>query len=126
MASQLSTSIKQYEYWFRITLGLEVHITKASLDVVHNRNNDSNYNGLPDNPVDLYQYLDQNYRKLFEKLLKTNVLFQHQFDLLFPANGQTDSSKWDIPLIVIVIRNCVNIPPPTNVVLLKQENFAIG
>jgi len=114
MSSQLSTNVKQHQYWFRISLALEIHITKALLDVVHNRNNDPTYNGLSEIPVALYQYLDQNYRQTFRGLLKKGILNQDQFDLLFPTNGQTDSSKWDITLIVIVIRYCVNIPPPTN------------
>ena len=114
MGSQLSAEVKPYEYWLRVTLALEVHVQTALLDVVHNRNNDPSYQGLPDSPVHLYQYLYQNHYGSFQRLLKKNILKPDQFNLLLPANGQTDSSKWDITLIVLIIRNCTNIQPPIN------------
>ena len=129
MGSQLSTDVKQHEYWLRFILALEVHVTKALLDVVHNRNNDPSYRGLPELPVDLYNYLNQNFRKCFLTLLQYKTLNQDQFDLLLPVNGHTDSSKWDITLTVVIIRNCVKIPQPIygwNQVAAGDNSIAAG
>jgi len=114
MGSQLSVEVKQHEYWLRLILALEVHVTRALLDIVHNRNKDPGYQGLPEKHVDLYNYLKRNHNSILQQLKKNKVLNKYQLDLLLPANGQTDSLKWDITLIVIVIRYCVNIPPPIN------------
>ena len=54
----------------RIILALEVHVTKALLDVVHNRNNDPSYQGLSENDVDLYNYLKRNHISIIQQLLK--------------------------------------------------------
>jgi len=114
MGSKLSAEVNQHKYWLRLILALEVHVSRALLDVVQNRNKDSSYQGLPEKHVDLYNYLKRNHNSIIQQLKKNKILNEDQLDLLFPANGQTDSSKWDITLIVIVIRYCVNIPPPTN------------
>ena len=57
----------------RIILALEVHVTKALLDVVHNRNNDPSYQGLSENDVDLYNYLKKNHNSILQQLLKLVV-----------------------------------------------------
>ena len=49
------------------------------------------------------------------KLKKKRILKQDQIDLIFPKDKKTDSSKFDITLICILIRNCCDrLPPPVN------------
>ena len=64
MGSHLSAEVKPHEYWLRVILALEVHVTRALLDVVHNRNNDPSYQGLPENDVDLYNYLKKHHNSI--------------------------------------------------------------
>ena len=46
------------------------------------------------------------------KLCKKGVLSKDQMLLIFPPNQQTHSEKFDTTLLVLLIRNCTNIPPP--------------
>jgi len=68
MGSQLSVEVKQHEYWLRLILALEVHVTRALLDIVHNRNKDPGYQGLPEKHVDLYNYLKRNHNSILQQL----------------------------------------------------------
>ena len=57
---------------------------------------------LPVNGAQLYLALFRQQRE-FNRLLRKKVLNQNQFDLIFPVNGSTDITKFDITLFTCVI-----------------------
>ena len=67
---------------------------------------------LPQDPVQLYDYLLKNHEKDINKLLKKNVLKQDQYDLLFPQNKKTDSMTFDVTLLVLQLRSFWFKKPP--------------
>lgn len=107
-----------YLFWTKLQLALDLHVKDALLDLLHNRGNDPSYNGLPDEPGQLYLYLQNWWNTLplnDKKRLDTKVLKQAQKDKLFPQNGQhVDSSTWDVTLIVVILRSCIPALKPLN------------
>ena len=114
MAS-LASTIKTYEHWFHYGTFVHEPLKTSLLDVFHNVSNNTSYNGLPSNPKDLYRELDQNHKVTLTKLQQKGVLKQDQMLLIFPKNKQeTYSDKFDVTLLVVLIINCCNLPPPVN------------
>ena len=114
MAS-LASTIKTYEHWFHYGTFVHEPLKASLLNVFHNVSGDTSYNGLPSNPKDLYKELDQNHKATLTKLQRNGVLKQDQMLLIFPKNKQeTYSDKFDVTLLVVLIINCCNIPPPVN------------
>ena len=108
----LATVMKTYENWLHF--GTFVHEPlKASLrGVLHNTTGDVSYIGLPTNPTDLYIEL-QKHRYKLNKLVQNRVINNDQMILIFPPNKQeTDSEKFDVTLLVVLIINCTNLTPP--------------
>ena len=92
---------------------MNFHGKEALRRVMHNDTNDPSYQGLPKDEKLLYQFFDSKRKKL-NQLRKANILKQDQYDLLLPPGKQeTCSNKFDITLLVLVIRNFVlHLQPP--------------
>ena len=99
-------------YWTKVQLALELHVRPCLLHLLHNKDNDPTYNGLPEDKATLFNYLD-NWWKTAPKRVQ-NSFNPGQQDLLFPKSGLVDTSSWDITLIMAVIGKCIPklIPPP--------------
>ena len=65
----------------------------------------------PSNPVDLYKELLKHQKK-FQKHLKKKIIYQDQYDILLPSNGQTISNEFDITLLFYLLRNCCKYKAP--------------
>ena len=63
-------------------------------------------------PKTLYAEL-KKYEKEFQKLLKKKILNAHQYNILFPASLETDSSKFDSTLLFLLLRTCCGYTAPT-------------
>ena len=85
------------------------------LCVLHNKKN-GNYQGLPEDPSQLYHVLSTIHKPTINALVKKRVLKQDQLMLLLPSDGsqKTDSQAFDVTLIVLLIINCSTLPPPVN------------
>ena len=79
------------------------HLQEGLLDVLHE--------WLPRDPKQLFAYFDSNRYKIF-KLQRTKILNNDQIQLILPSNGETDSSKFDITMIVLTIVNFTDLKPP--------------
>ena len=86
----------QSENWNRIVTLIQYGGTEACKYVLHTREK------LPLNGADLYNAL-QRKKADFDKLLKKKAIKKEQYENIFPANGITDISKWDITLFTLVI-----------------------
>lgn len=111
-------SIKQVtvklEYWLRLATFLHGPLKQRLLHILHNKDNDTLYQGLPEDPSELYKELSTTHKKTLDNLVKMRVLKKDQYDILLPPNGnkQTDSEAFDVTLIVLLIINCTTLPPP--------------
>jgi Uncharacterized protein conserved in bacteria len=107
--------IQQTQYWLRLATFKHGPLHDSLLSVLHNKSNDPNYIGLPDNPTDLYWEFTNTHLGIINRLKKRRVLQQDQIDLLIPpGDNKTYSDKFDITLIVVLIRNCTTLAPPLN------------
>ena len=103
----VADTIKEIEYWLRLSTFLLGPLKQSLLQILHNTGNDPSYDGLPQDQGQLYQELSNKHQKKLLKLKTKGILQQSQYDLIFPPNdNKTDSSKFDITLICILIRNC--------------------
>ena len=101
-------TIKEVELWLRLSTFLHEPFKFALLRILHNAKNDPNYDGLPEDPHLLYQELRSEHFNLIQHLKKKKILQQDQINLIFPPNdNKTDSTKFDITLICILIRKCL-------------------
>ena len=67
------------------------------------------------NPATLFQELSQKVNKdKLDKLKKKGVLKDDQYDLIFPPSQQTDSEKFDITLLFLLIRTLCGYKKPSN------------
>ena len=102
------------EYWYRLGSLVFDAILPAFISVLHNDNNDPSYVGLPRAPPDLYNELNENHAGQLKALLKKKLINQHQYDLVLPPCRSTDSKAFDVTLVVVLIRNCLQLPPSTS------------
>ena len=86
----------QYESWIRLLTLIHCVGFEVCKNILHNLEQ------LPVDGAQLYQALNGK-RADFNKLLRKNVLKQDQFNLIFPGNGVTDITKFDITLFTFVI-----------------------
>lgn len=101
------------DYWIRVNLAVEIHLKQALLDILHNTDNDPTYQGLPRDGKQLYARMVQ-FKATYQKKL-ARVLKKDQWDVLCDQKiGISDSKQWDITLIVVVIINELQLPPPLN------------
>ena len=112
----VADTIKEVEFWLRLSTFLHEPLKFALLRILHNSKNDPNYDGLPEDPHLLYQELSSKHLNSIQQLKKSSILQQDQIDLILPPNdNKTDSTKFDITLICILIRNfCDRLPAPIN------------
>ncbi|XP_066917682.1 uncharacterized protein [Clytia hemisphaerica] len=108
----VANAIKEFEHWLRLTCFLHDPIKNALLQVLHNKLKDPSYQGIPDNPVALYQFFLNN-KNTLNQLVKKKLLKKEQLDLLLPQGGnQTFSSEFDVTLIAFLIQDFTTLPPP--------------
>lgn len=100
------------DYWIRVNLGVELHVKKALLDILHNFHNDGSYDGLPKDPQQLYIQMQQ-FKSTMSGCLSPRVLNTDQWDKICPPNENSVlSDKWDITIIIVVIINWTNLLAP--------------
>ena len=111
----IAQAIQEIENWLRLATFLHEPLRLALLRILHNTSKNPTYNGLPDNPQQLFQELSTKHYNQIQKLIKKGIIQKDQVDLLFPPNSNaTDSTKLDVTLICLLIRNCTNLPAPLN------------
>ncbi|XP_066934495.1 uncharacterized protein [Clytia hemisphaerica] len=107
----VANAIKEFEHWLRLTCFLHDPIKNALLQVLHNKLKDPSYQGIPDNPVALYQFFLNN-KNTLNQLVKKKLLKKEQLDLLLPQGGnQTFSSEFDVTLITLLIQYFTTLQP---------------
>ena len=97
------------EYWIRINLATELCLKEGLISILHNTDNDTSYVGLPNDPHQLFQRMQQCQQNRNHDLHK--VLKQEQWNVLCPPNQQTNSNDWDVTLLVAVIRSELKLNP---------------
>ena len=108
----VADQIKEVEYWLRLATFLHYPLKNALLFVLHNTGNRTDYDGLPKDATKLYNKLSANINQI-NKLTKKKVLSKAQVDLLLPPKGnKTDSSTFDVTLIIVLIINFTTLPAP--------------
>ena len=112
----IAQTISEIDYWLRLATFLHGPLKHQLLCVLHNKNNHSHYQGLPENPTDLYTALSKTHKGIIAQLTKKKVLRKDQLEILLPANGsnKTYSEAFDVTVIVVLIINCTTLPPPVN------------
>ena len=107
--------IIEIENWLRLASFLHGPLKQRLLHILHNKDNDPSYQGLPEDPADLYKELSSTkHKKTLNSLFNKRILKQDQMDILLPPNGdkKTYSAALDVTLIVLLIINCTTLPPP--------------
>lgn len=103
----LQSIILKYEKWFRLSLLHHEVLKETLLQTFHKK--------FSTDPKTLYNELHHKYGNKLKKLLKKGVLKQDQYDLILPPGlNETYSSKFDITLLGVLIKNCPKITPPVN------------
>ena len=106
--------IETCENWFHYGMFVKGPLKESLRNVLHNISKVPSYVGLTINPVSLYGELEEH-RNILNNLWRQKILSEDQMALLFPANKQqTDSAKFDIPLLVVLIFHCTTHPHPFN------------
>ncbi|XP_057311094.1 uncharacterized protein LOC130648960 [Hydractinia symbiolongicarpus] len=112
MSSEIEKEINKIEHWIR--LGTFVHgpLIKSLRNIFHNKLKIHDISGFSRNPKLLYQELLQHQNKLND-LLSKKVINKAQYELLFPkGKTETDSNRFDVTLLVALIRCCNGLPHP--------------
>ena len=77
---------------------------QALLHVLHNKSKDPSYNGLPEDPSDLYMELMRQRAKI-DKYKRRMTISQTQYEMFFPpGENKTNSAEFDFTTIVTLIR----------------------
>ncbi|XP_057294892.1 uncharacterized protein LOC130623422 [Hydractinia symbiolongicarpus] len=108
-----SAPVTQMQNWMRLCLGSECYNKEAVRNVLHNKFNNPAYQGLPEDPVLLFQELKKNQPHL-SKLKSKKRITKAQWKLLYPDTKQTHSREFDIPLMVILLEHCTDLDAPVN------------
>ena len=90
-------------------------LNQQLLCVLHNKDKLS-YQGLPEDPSELYKELSTTHKGTIDKLTNKIVLRKDQIEILLPTNGSqnTFSEAFDVTLLVLLIISCTTLPPPEN------------
>ena len=109
----ISQQIKEIDNWLRLATLLHGPLKQTLLCVLHNRNKLA-YQGLPEDPSELYKELSTTHQKTIKDLVKRKILKKDQLEILLPSNGEnkTYSDTFDVTLIVVLIINCTTLPQP--------------
>ena len=111
--TSLASIMKTYEHWLHYGTFVHEPLKGSLIGVLHNVSGDTSYDGLPTNPANLYTEFDKKHRVKLNKLLEKGILKKDQMQLIFPPGKQeTYSNKFDVTLLVVLIINCCNLPPP--------------
>ena len=127
MSSSTASVVAKCDYWIRVNLAMELCLKEGLISILHNQSNDPSYRGLPNNPTQLFQHMQQcqlNKNHALHRLLR-----QEQWDVLCPPNQQqTDSKDWDITLLVAVIRSELKLKPlgGWNIIQLQVNDRSKG
>ena len=112
--SSIADVIRVVQYWLRLVTLLLYPLKDALLFVLHNKGNRTDYVGLPEDETKLYNELSGK-RSQINTLVKNRVLNQDQVNILLPpGENKTDSSTFDVTLIIVLITNFTTLPPPKN------------
>ena len=104
MGGQISTTSLQNKNWAKCGLAAEIHLRNNLLEILHNKTNDPSYDGLPEDPKDLYIFFQNNI--ISNK--KKKKFFPDQLDIILPQQGdQVDSKECDITLITGLIKEFI-------------------
>ena len=92
------------ESFTKCDLALKRLVKPALLNALHNRYQDTSYNGVPEDPQELFRFFNEpkNHAKIV-KLIRKNILNEKQLWLLL-WNDQPNTTKWDITFICVVIK----------------------
>ena len=108
MGSQFSKIISNNKEWTKCIFALTIHGKEALLSILH----DPAYQGLPVDEKLLYRFFVTN-KKTLDNLRNRGILKKDQYELLLPpGKHETSSKRFDITLLVLLIRNFVKIPQP--------------
>lgn len=103
--------VNEIQYWLRLASLQHGAVKTALLKTFHNSGCDHSYTGAPEDPSQLYTYLDVNYRTVLDNLPR-RVLSTEHYQLIFPpGRTETYSDKFDITLLAILIQNCTDLAP---------------
>ena len=89
-------------------------LTTSVRNVLHNISNGPSYVGLPVDPVELYNELYNHHKRELQKCQRRGIIKICQMELLFPDSKRTYSENMQIPLLMVLIKRCTNLPPPIN------------
>ena len=107
MAAPTSIPLWQNKNWAKCGLALEIHLKNNLLEILHNKNNDPRYVGLPKDPTQLYNFFQAHKSNIGERKRGSKVkhqFFKDQLAIILPPNGnQVDSQDCDITLITGLI-----------------------
>ena len=104
--------IEKIKFWLHLAILLHGPLKENLLLILHNKKNDPSYKGLPEDPTELYKELSTTHEETLDKLVSDKVLNKNVRKILLPTNGKTDSSKFDVTLITVLIKNCTTLQPP--------------
>ena len=103
--------IEKIKFWLHLAILLHGPLKENLLHILHNKKNDPSYKGLPEDPTELYKELS-THEETLDKLVSDKFLNKNDRKILLPTNGKTDSSKFDVTLITVLIINCTTLQPP--------------
>ena len=108
--------MSEKQYWLRLATAQRGPVKQQLLCVLHNKDNYPHYQGLPEDPSQLYHELATTHRPTINALIKKRVLKADQAEVLLPTNGvnKTFSKNVDVTLIVMLIIECTTLRPPVN------------
>lgn len=87
MGGQISTTVLKNQNWAKCGIAAEIHLKNNLLEILHNKNNDPRYVGLPEDPAALYTFFQttkvglgqkQVRRKLNFFLIKLTLFYQNK------------------------------------------------
>ena len=116
MLSSISQLITEIRFWLHLATLLLGPLKENFLCILHNKKNDPSYQGLPEDPAELYKELSTTHKGTLNKLVRDKVLNKNDLKILLPTGGEkkTDSSQFDVTLITTLIINCTTLQPPKN------------
>ena len=111
--NSVADAIRVVQFWLRLATLLLYPLKRALLFVLHNTGGRTDYEGLPEDETELYNKLFAEKAQI-NKLVKVNVIGQAEVDILLPPDKKTDSSTFDVTLIIVLIINFTTLKKPKN------------
>ncbi|XP_066924911.1 E3 ubiquitin-protein ligase DZIP3-like [Clytia hemisphaerica] len=111
--TSVADAINKLQYYLRLVTFEQEPLKEGLLHVFHNKDGDQSYIGLPEDPKALYHEFSTTHLQTLQRLKRQKVIDKAQYDLLLPPNSnETDSEKFDVTLLVILIAECTTLPAP--------------